>query len=215
MSPNAVLFTSTSTQEFYDVNYAWAHTAMDMLQPAVDPIGALFSKPAMLRYKYAGQASILAILYFLWPGLKDGSITFWQEWYVYQNSYARDGPGTATMHTRHSFSPEEWFKATVSGMTLGPGFYSSFWDFTIAPLYNVLTRSLNHMAYWPMGVENFVGIQEWLWPCLGELDKQTLPVMIAMIQRSWSSRNALYRVPFRFVKILEPLTRHWHPRSRV
>ena len=214
MSPNAVIFTSTSTQEFYDVNYAWAHTAMDMLQPALDPIGALFSQPAMVRYKYAGRASILAILYLLWPGLEDGSITFWQEWYVYQNSYTRDGPGTATMHTRHSAIPQQWFKAVVSGMTLGPGFYSSFWDFTIAPLYDVVSHSLNYAAYGIASVENFVGIQEWLWPCLGQLKKQTVPVMLAMIQRSWSSRNALYRVPPRFLEILKPLTRNWVPRPK-
>ena len=214
MSPNAVIFTSTSTQEFYDVNYAWAHSAMDMLEPAVDPIGALFSQPAMVRYKYAGQASILAILYLLWPGLQDESITFWQEWYVYQNSYARDGPGSATMHTRHSVTPQQWFKATVAGMTLGPGFYSSFWDFTIAPLYDVVSHSLNYAAYGIYSVEHFVGVQEWLWPCLGELDKQTLPVLLGMIQRSWSSRNAAYRVPIRFVEILRPLTRNWVPRIK-
>jgi hypothetical protein len=209
-----MMFTSTNTQEFYDVNYAWAHSSMDVLQPAVDPIGALFSQPAMVRYKYAGQASILAILHLLWPLLEDGSM-FWQEWYVYQNSYIRDGPGTATMHTRHSFSPEQWFKSTVKGMTLGPRFYSSFWDFDIAPLYNVLSRSLNHMDYWPMDVVNFVGIQEWLWPCLGKLDKETLPVMLAMIQRSWKSHNVLYRVPTRFIDILSTFTRHWQPRVRL
>ena len=118
------------------------------------------------------------------------------------------------MHTRHSVSPYQWFKATVSGMTLGPGFYASFWDFTIAPLYDVASHSLNYAAYGTASVENFVGIQEWLWPCLGQLKKQTVPVMLGMIQRSWSSRNALYRVPFRFVEILKPLTRHWVPRTK-
>jgi hypothetical protein len=215
MSPNVVVFTSTRTQEFYDVNFAWVHTAMDMLRPAADPIGSLFANRAMRCFKYAGQASILAVLYLLWPGLEDKSIAWWQEWYMYQNSYTRDDPESATMHTRHSFSPHQWFQAIVSPMALGPRFYATFWDFTIAPLYDVVSRSLNYMAYRPYSVEHFVGVQEWLWPCLGELDKETLSVLLGMIQRSWRSRYAAYKVPMRFLDILRSLTRHWQPRIQL
>ena len=110
MPPNLAIFTSTSSQEFYDVNLAWVHTAIDVLQPAADVIGSLFAARTMRRFMYAGQASILATLHLLWPGLEDKSIAWWQEWYMYQNSYTRDDPESATMHTRHSFSPHQWFK---------------------------------------------------------------------------------------------------------
>ena len=215
MPPNLAVFTSTSSQEFYDVNLAFVGSAIDVLQLARDVIGSVFASRTRRRFTYAGVASILAVLHLLWPGLEDQSIAWWQEWYMYQNSYTRDDPESATMHTRHSFSPHQWFQAIVSPMALGPRFYASFWDFTIPPLYDVMSHSLNYAAYGIYSVEHFVGVQEWLWPCLGELDRQTLPVLLGMIQRSWSSRNAAYRVPMRFVEILRPLTRNWQPRTRL
>ena len=197
------------------MNLAWVHTAIDVLQPAADVIGSLFAARTMRRFMYAGQASILATLHLLWPGLEDKSIGMWQEWYLYQNSYDRDDPDSATMHTRHSYSPEQWFKAVVSPMALGPRFYESFWDFTIAPLYVVASRSFNYEAYVPMGVGGFVGVQEWLWPSCGELGPQTLFVLLAMIRRSWRSCYPAYRVPMRFLEILRAFCRHWHPKTRL
>ena len=215
MPPNAIVITSTSSQEFYDVNFAYVHHAMDLLQGAVDPIGSLFANRATRRFVYAGKASILALLHLVWPALLDGSITAWQEFYVYQNSYVGDPPGTATMHTRHSFSPHQWFSATVPHMVTGPNFYYTFWDFTIEPLYAVVSRSLNYLVYRPYSVEHFVGVQEWLWPAFGDLDKETMSVLRAAVQRSWKSHYAPYKVPIIFFEMLKSLTRHWQPRVRL
>ncbi len=133
---------------------------------------------------------------------------------MYQNSYARDDADSATMHTRHSFSPSQWFSAVVSPMALGPRFYATFWDFTIAPLYDVASRSFNYAAYRPYSVEHFVGVQEWLWPCCGDLGPHTMGKLMGMIARSWRSGYKAYKVPFRFLHIFRALTRHFQPRVR-
>ena len=102
MPPNLAVFTSTRSQEFYDVNFAYVGGAIDPLQPARDVIGSMFASQRTMRsFTYAGVASILSVLHLLWPGIEDGSIAWWQEMYMYQNSYAGDVPYSATMHTRH------------------------------------------------------------------------------------------------------------------
>ena len=215
MPPNAIVITSTRSQEDYDINFAYVHHALDALQGAVDPIGSLFARRATRRFVYAGRASILAVLHLVWPLIKDGSMTSWQEFYVYQNSYHKDPPGTATIHTRHSFSPEQWFSAIVPHMVTGPNFYYTFWDFLIEPLYEVVSQSLNYMVYRPLRVQtHFVGVQEWLWPAFGELDKNTLSVLRGAVVRSWRSDYVPYKVPPMFLSILSSMTRHWHPRVR-
>jgi len=214
MPPNAIVITSTRSQEFYDVNFAYVHHTTELLQAAVDPIGSLFANRATRRFMYAGKASILAVLHLVWPLIQDGSMTAWQEFYVYQNSYALDPPGTATIHTRHSFSPHQWFSAIVPHMVTGPNFYYTFWDFLIEPLYAVVSRSLNYMVYRPLSVTHFVGVQEWLWPAFGELDKNTMSVLRGAVVRSWRSDYVPYKVPPMFLDILKSMTRHWHPRVR-
>ena len=214
MPPNAMVITSTRSQEDYDVNFVYVHHAVDLLQAAVDPIGSLFSNRATRRFTYAGKASILAVLHLVWPLIQDGSMAAWQEYYVYQNSYYRDTPGTATIHTRHSFSPDQWFSAIVPQMVTGPNFYYTFWDFLIEPLYAVASQSLNHEAYTPYNVKHFVGVQEWLWPAFGALEKDTMSALRAAVQRTWRSAYAGYRVPPVFLDILRSMTRHWHPRVR-
>ena len=79
----------------------------------------------------------------------------------------------------------------------------------------MVSRSLNHMAYTPYSVEHFVGVQEWLWPSFGVLDKQTISVLRAAIQRSWRSHYDPYKVPIIFLQMLKSLTRHWQPRVRL
>jgi hypothetical protein len=214
MPPNLAVFTSTRSQEFYDVNFAYVGGAIDLLQPARDVIGSMFADRTMRTFTYAGVASILAVLHLLWPGVEDGSIAAWQEFYMYQNSYAVDAPDSATMHTRHSFSPSEWFQAIVPHMVTGPRFYATFWDFTIAPLYDVASCSFNYAAYRHYSVDHFVGVHEWLWPCCGELGPHTIGKLMGMIQRSWRSGYKAYKVPLRFITILRALTRHFQPRVR-
>ena len=140
-------------------------------------------------------------------------MTAWQEFYVYQNSYAKDPPGTATIHTRHSSSPDQWFSKTAE-MVTGPDFYYTFWDFLIEPLYEVASRSLNYIAYRPYSVKDFVGVQEWLWPAFGDLDRNSLSVLRDAVLRSWRS-DAPYKVPPIFLHILKSMTRHWRPRVRL
>ena len=141
-------------------------------------------------------------------------MTSWQEFYVYQNSYCSDPPVTATIHTRHSFSPHQWFSAIVP-MVTGPNFYYTFWDFLTEPLYVVVSQSLNYMDYWPCSVKQFVGVHEWLWPAFGDLDKDTMSVLRGAVVRSWRSDYAPYKVPIIFLDVLKSLTRHWHPRVRL
>jgi len=210
MPPNAIVVTSTPSQEFYDINFAYVHHATELLQPSVDPIGMLFGNRATRQFTYAGQASILAVLNLVWPLIQDGTMTAWQEMYVYQNSYAKDPPGTGTIHTRHSFSPGQWF-SKITEMVTGPDFYYTFWDFLIEPLYEVASRSMNHIAYRPYNVQDFLGVQEWLWPAFGDLDMDVLRVAVL---RSWRS-DARYRVPPHFLNILRSIIRQWRPRVRL
>jgi len=215
MPPNLAVFTSTRSQEFYDVNFAYVGGAIDLLQPARDVIGSMFADRTMRTFTYAGVASILAVLHLLWPGVEDGSIAAWQEFYMYQNSYAVDAPDSATMHTRHSFSPSQWFRATVHDIVTGPQFYASFWDFVMPPLYDVASRSFNYVDYRSYRVEHFVGVQAWLWPVCGDLGPHNLGKLKGMIARSWRSGNKAYKVPLRFMTILRALARFYKPRVRL
>ena len=210
MPPNAIVVTSTPSQEFYDINFAYVHHVSELLQPSVDPIGMLFGNRAARQFTYAGQAPILAVLNLVWPLLQDGTMTAWQEMYVYQNSYPNDPPGTGTIHTRHSFSPGQWF-SKITEMEIGHHFYHHFWDFLVEPLYQVASRSLNYVAYKPHNVQDFLGVQEWLWPAFGDLDIDVLRVAVL---RSWRG-DALYRVPLHFLDTLRAIIRQWRPRTRL
>jgi len=210
MPPNALVVTSTPSQEYYDINYVYTHHPQDVLQHSVDPIGMLFGNRAARQFHYAGQASILAVLNLVWPLLVDGTMSAWQEMYVYQNSYPNDPPGTATIHTRHSFSPGQWF-SQITEMEIGHDFYYHFWDFLVEPLYQVASRSLNYVAYKPHNVQDFLGVQEWLWPAFGDLDMDVLRVAVL---RSWRG-DALYRVPLHFLDTLRAIIRQWRPRTRL
>ena len=215
MPPNLAVFSSTRSQEYYDVNLYYVGDFYNLLQPASDAIGSMFADRTRRTYVYGGVASILAVLRLLWPGVEDGSISAWQEFYMYQNSYAVDPPDSATMHTRHSDSPEQWFQATVHDMVTGPQFYATFWDFVITPLYDVTSRSFNHAVYKSLCVEHFVGIQEWLWPVCGAFGPHTMRKLRGMMARSWRSGNKAYKVPMRFMSILRALTRFYQPRVRM
>ena len=215
MPPNLAVFSSTSSQEFYDVTLYYVDEFFFLLQPATDAIGTMFATRARRTYVYGGVASILAVLRLLWPGVKDGSISAWQEFYLYQNSYATDDPDSATMHTRHSDSPSQWFRATVHDIVTGPQFYESFWDFVMPPLYDVASRSFNYVDYRFYRAEHFVGVQAWLWPVCGDLGPHNLGKLKGMIARSWRSGNKAYKVPLRFMTILRALARFYTPRVRM
>ena len=55
MPPNAIVITSTRSQEDYDVNFAYVHHALDALQAAVDPIGSLFCESGHAAVHVCGQ----------------------------------------------------------------------------------------------------------------------------------------------------------------
>ena len=209
MLRNAVVFTSTNTQEMYNVNIAYVPHSLGSVH---DILGGLFAPNGVRHYYYDGQLSMVAVLHLLWPYLEADSMGAWQEWYLYQNNYDKDPPKSATMHTRHSASPEEWMKAVIQPMMHGYRFYESFWDFTYDPLYSVVNNCLNYDDYEIMGITGFAGVQEWLWPSCGSLGQKTLYVVLSMIERTHRTHRA---VPWRFAELLVTGYRHRQRRHRM
>jgi hypothetical protein len=205
MPRNLVLFTSTNTQEYYDVNVCYGANLND-------EIGGFFSSHlAARRYEYKGRLTMMQILHMLWPMLWAVGVQ-WQEWYVYQNSYGRDRPLSATIQTRHSLCADSWMQRIVGPMGSGRYFYKSFWNFVAAPVWLVRDGLLNRRRYQTLGVVGAPGPHEWLWPCLREHGPESYYALVDFIDRTIGSDH---RVPKGFIVELAKLFSRWLPRNRM
>ena len=211
MPRNVVLFTSTNTQEMYDINLAHigGHASMGTMG---DIIGELFQMPLGLRnYHYYGRLSILQVIYLLWPML-DVATTVWQEWYVYQNNYHKDPDESATIHTRSSRAPSNWMKAIVSDMRRGYQFYSTFWNFVCPPVFSVPNNVLNYVDYTSYATVPHLGPHEWLWPCVAVRGPRAFYVLLELVMRTYRTDHP---VPLAFIDQLSSLFQRWQPVNRM
>jgi hypothetical protein len=189
----------------YDVNVAYGSVVGD-------EIGGWFNAPVAGRhYAYQGRMSMVQILHILWPVLERAG-EVWQEWYIYQNSYDRDPPNSATMHTRHSLCPGHWMKCIVSPMGFGRDFYHSFWKFVVSPVWHVAFDALNYHTYQVSDIVQDPGLHEWLWPCVAERGPDALYVLMNLIVRTIGTDH---RVPMLFSRELLKLYSKWQPMNRM
>ncbi len=205
MPGNLVMFTSTNTQEFYDVNVCYDPNL-------IDPIGGFFMQGlGTRRYVYQGRLTMMQIIHMLWPFLWVVGIQ-WQEWFVYQNNYLRDIPYSATIHTRHSLCSDTWMERLVGPMRFGRRFYNCFWKFVVAPVWMVADARLNRGCYKVLTVVGAPGPHEWLWPCLSEHGPECYYAVLKLIANTKASN---YRVPMGFIAELSMLFSRYLPRNRM
>ncbi len=206
MPRNLLLLTSTNTQDLYDVNLAYVPMA---ISAGVGVIGGFFGMPIANRdFDYQGRRAIIQLMHMLWQHVDLG----WQEWFVYQNNYAKDRPNSATIHTRVAAMPHQWMKAIVDDMERGYQFYNSFWDFRCQPVFSIVQNYLNYVDYEPLAQVTFLGVPEWLWPCVVVRGPNAFFVVLDLIRRT---QGTDYPVPLAFVGELARLYSRWQPVHRL
>ena len=213
MPRNFLLLTSTNTQELYDVSLAYVPLA---IARGAGVIGGLFSMPVANRqFNYQGRRAIIHLIHMLWEhvDLGDGmTMGAWQEWFVYQNNYDRDPADSATIHTRVAAMPHQWMKAIVLPMVRGYQFYNAFWDFRCEPVFSIAQNCLNYVDYESLAQVTFLGVQEWLWPCVVVRGPTAFFVVLDLIRRT---QGTDYPVPLAFVGELASLYSRWQPVHRL